>query len=94
VPEIELNSGAETVDEAWLAEGFVRAPAAVPVKWHLFLLTFDTGQPTITPIDMQGEGNTAVVTVTRNGVVRAPILIVAAIAPATLQSIPYSLNLD
>lgn len=94
VPEIGLNEGAEmeAIDEAWLAEGFVRAPATVPAEWHLFSLSFETGTPQITPVSLNEDGHTALFPVSLNGVVRPPVLLVALSAPATLQPAPYRLE--
>ena len=91
IEAIGFRDDAETLDAGWTAEGFVRATAELPQRWHLLLVTFDDDeQPTVQtlPVAADGRGQFAV-DVAEGG--RRPVIIVAATAPDTLEAATYSL---
>ncbi len=91
IDAIGFADDAETLDDGWLAEGFVRATTALPQQWHLQLVTFDQDeQPAVELIPVGADGW---VQFTFEAVAggRRPMLIVAATAPDTLEAASYSL---
>jgi hypothetical protein len=93
IPEIGFSDDAETADSGWQAEGFARATAQLPQRWHLQLVTFDADeQPTVQAIPVAADGR---VQFTLDAVPggRRPLLIVTATAPDTLQAAPYMLSI-
>jgi hypothetical protein len=91
IDAIGFADDAETLDDGWLAEGFVRATTALPQQWHLQLVTFDQDeQPAVELIPVGADGR---VQFTFEAVAggRRPMLIVAATAPDTLEAASYSL---
>ncbi|MFQ5435398.1 MAG: hypothetical protein ACE5FD_11035, partial [Anaerolineae bacterium] len=91
IPEIGFFDDAESDGTGWLAEGFVRATAVLPQPWHLQLITFEGDVPVVQSVDL-GDGWSAEFTVPPSS--RAPILIVAAAAPETLQVANYQLSMN
>lgn len=83
IPEIGFVDDASHPDKDWLAAGFTRATAYLPQSWHLQLITFPNGQPTVMAIELDAL-QTAVFTIPAGGS-RNPILIIAATAPRTLE---------
>jgi immune inhibitor A len=92
IPEINFYDDAEALDEAWIADGFVRATGSIPQQWHLQLITFpnDIPQVQFLPLDESGSGTFEIPMTLSEDV---PILIVAASAPMTLQPATYSLEI-
>ena len=85
---------AESLDEGWTAEGFTRATTQLPQTWRLQLITFDSeGRPSIERIAVQEDGLYQLTYTALPGQ-RRPILVVAALAPETLQSAGYSLDIS
>ncbi|MFQ5419286.1 MAG: hypothetical protein ACE5EY_02870, partial [Anaerolineae bacterium] len=91
IPEIGFFDDAESDGTGWLTEGFVRATAVLPQPWHLQLITFEGDVPVVQSVDL-GDGWSAEFTVPPSS--RAPILIVAAAAPETLQVANYQLSMN
>ena len=91
IDDIGFRDDAETLDAGWVAEGFVRAPAELPQRWHLLLVTFDDDeQPTVQTLPVAADGRARfAVEIAAGG--RRPLLIVAATAPDTLVAAAYSL---
>jgi immune inhibitor A len=92
IPEIGFVDDASRPDTGWTAEGFTRATAYLPQTWHLQLITFPDGRPTVTPIEPDKQ-QTAVFPIPPDGS-RRPILIVAATAPRTLEMGHYQLSVE
>ena len=94
IEAIGFRDDAETLDTGWTAEGFVRATAALPQRWHLQLVTFDEDeQPIVQVLPVAADGRAQfAVDVAPGG--RRPLLIVAATAPDTLQAATYSLIIN
>lgn len=90
IPEIGFVDDAETLEPGWLAEGFVRAPAEIPQRWNLQLITFEDGTPAVTTLELPEDGALTTTLTTRAGD-RRPILVVAALSPQTLQPATYML---
>ena len=91
INEIGFFDGGETLDEGWIAEGFTRVTSRLPQQWPLQLVTFDSdGQPTVERLNADEDGRLRHVVQAIPGT-RRPLLIVAAIAPETLELAPYSL---
>ncbi|WP_420643302.1 hypothetical protein [Candidatus Leptofilum sp.] len=92
IPEIGFYDGAEE-EAGWLAEGFVRATGYVPQRWHVILVTYENGTPVASEVEL-AEDNTAAVqfSLARAGG-RAPIIIIAATSPMTLEPAHYQLEL-
>lgn len=92
IPEIGFFDGAEMLDSGWVAEGFTRATADLPQAWRLQLITFDAdGHPSVELLEVSDDGRTRHEwEASPNG--RRPILIVAAVAPETLQPAEYSFS--
>ncbi|MCP4356644.1 MAG: hypothetical protein GY796_01320, partial [Chloroflexi bacterium] len=91
VPEIGFYDDAESEMGGWQVAGFVRATAAAPQNWHLQLITFGDGIPSVTNLPLD-EDQTTAVNLTINQDEKQPILIVAATAPDTLQPAHYRLS--
>ena len=92
IPEIGFYDGAES-DEGWLAEGFVRATGYIPQRWHVLLVTYDTGAPVVSEVEL-AEDNTATVQFSlASAGGRRPYLIVTATSPMTLEPAHYQLEL-
>lgn len=93
VPEIGFVDDAEGFIEGWVAEGFVRTAAELEQNWHLQLVTFDQdGRPTVELLPVSPDGRIQHNYQSFPGA-RRPILIVAATAPETLETVAYALNL-
>jgi len=90
IPEINFYDDAETLDEAWIADGFVRATGSIPQEWHLQLITFPDSTPQVQSITPDGTASSTFEIDMTPGE-QPPILIVAATAPTTLQPGSYSL---
>ena len=91
IDAIGFADDAATLDDGWVAEGFVRATTELPQRWHLQLVTFDRDeQPAVERIPVGADGR---VQFTFEAVAggRRPMLIVAATAPDTLEAATYSL---
>lgn len=91
---IGFADDAESLDEGWTAEGFTRATTQLPQTWWLQLITFDSdGRPSVERIAVPEEGRYQHTYTALPGQ-RRPILVVAALAPETLQSAGYSLDIS
>ena len=90
IPEINFYDDAETLDESWIADGFVRATGSIPQEWHLQLITFPDSTPQVQSITPDGTASSTFEIDMTPGE-QPPILIVAATAPTTLQPGSYSL---
>lgn len=94
IPEIGFSDDAEALESGWTSEGFVRATADVPQRWHLQLVTFDQdGRPSVTLLPVDSDGR-AQFTYQGTPGFRRPLLIVAATAPETLETAAYHLALS
>lgn len=91
IPEIGFFDDTETLDAGWVAEGFVRAPAELPQRWALQLITFAAGVPSVAKLEVSSPGQLEQSLTTTAGD-RRPILIVAALSPQTLQPAAYTLE--
>ncbi len=91
IPEINFYDDAESLDEAWTADGFVRATGSIPQQWHLQLITFLNGTPQVQHLTLD-ETSSGSFTIDMSQGEQPPILIVAATAPMTLQPANYSLT--
>jgi len=91
INEIGFFDDGETLDEGWVAEGFTRATSRLRQQWPLQLVTFDgDGRPAVERLNADEDGRLHHVVQTLPGT-RRPLLIVAAIAPETLELAHYSL---
>ena len=91
IREIDFFDDAETLDEGWIAEGFTRVTSRLPQQWPLQLITFDDdGRPSVERLVADGDGRLSHTFQALPGT-RRPLLIVAAIAPETLELAHYSL---
>ena len=90
IPEINFYDDAESLDEAWLADGFIRATGSIPQQWHLQLITFPDGTPQIQFLTLDDVASGQFEIAMTQGE-QPPILIVAATAPMTLQPANYTL---
>lgn len=93
IPEIGFDDDVETAGAGWTAEGFTRATGELPQEWRLQLVTFDRdGQPAVDQVPV--EDGHAVFSFQAVAGRRRPLLIIAALAPETLQPAAYSLRLS
>lgn len=94
VPEIGFSDDAESDTQGWEAEGFVRAAGEVAQGWRLRLITFDDegGRLSVSDLPLT-DGRTAEFTSSASPTGERPILIVAALAPETLQPASYQLSI-
>lgn len=91
IPKIDFFDDAESLDLGWIAEGFSRATSDLPQTWRVQLVTFDEqGYPSVEQLDVPAGGQLSHVYKALPGA-RRPILIVAAVAPETLQLAQYEL---
>lgn len=79
IPEIGFYDDAENPTEGWQAEGFVWTTAYIPQQWHLQLVTFPAGTPTITPLTLSPDQTLSL------DLSNEAVLIIAATAPTTLE---------
>lgn len=94
IDEIGFFDNGETLDSSWMAEGFTRATADLPQSWQLQLITFDSdGRPSVDRLSTSEDGRVQFTYQALPGV-RRPILIIAAIAPETLQPASYALAIN
>lgn len=91
IPEIGFYDDGETAVEGWTAAGFERVPSLIPQQWHLQLITFPDGVPTIESIELTAENRTSK-SLSLAGSNGEAILIVAASAPMTLEQAQYRLE--
>ncbi len=91
IPEINFYDDAESLDETWTANGFVRATGSIPQQWHLQLITFTDGTPQVQHLALDDNASGTFEIDIMKGE-QPPILIVAASAPMTLQLANYSLT--
>lgn len=92
IPEIGFFDDVET-DAGWQAEGFVRAAGYAPQQWYAQLITFDSGVPLVNRLKIDDNNRlTLEISAGENG--RAPILIIAAAAPMTLEPAHYRLEIE
>ena len=91
IREIGFFDDAETLDSGWIGEGFTRVTSRLPQLWPLQLITFDEdSRPSVQQLDIDQDGQLRYSFQTLPGT-RRPLLIVAAIAPETLEIAHYSL---
>lgn len=93
IPEIGFADDAEDAVDGWTAEGFVRVPLLVAQPWHLWLITFHNDAVQATPLVPNSNGRLSVAVNALAGE-RAPMLIVAAHAPQTLEMATYQLTIE
>jgi hypothetical protein len=93
IPEIDFADDAEAEVEGWTAEGFVRVPLTVEQLWHLWLITFADEGVQVEALVPDGAGQ-LVVPVTALAGEHAPMLVVAAHAPQTLETAGYRLAVE
>ncbi len=93
IPEINFYDDAETLDAAWMADGFVRATGSIPQPWHVQIITFPDGVPQVQflPLDETAFGQLEIALTPGE---QPPILIIAAAAPMTLQAASYTLLVE
>src|SRR3990172_4917589 len=87
IPEIDYYDDAET-DTGWQAAGFNRVTAYLPQSWSLQLVTFTGVVPQVQPMELE-EGTKAAFDVPADS---GAVLIVSALAPATLEPATYTLS--
>jgi hypothetical protein len=92
VPEIGFFDDGEQYMEGWKANGFERVTASIPQTWHLQLITFQGGKPKVQRLSLTPE-NTLAMEIPMDGSTDAPILIVSASAPMTLEPAHYRLSI-
>ncbi len=90
IPEIGFYDDAETLADGWTAEGFTRAAATMPESWHLQLVTYENDVPVVEMLALNDD-QTLSLTIDE---AEAPILIVAASAPFTLEPAHYRLDIQ
>ena len=91
IPEIGFYDSVEQPAGGWVAEGFLRATGYIPQTWSLQLVTFGATGPSVTALSLS-VAQSASFTVDPGSGYRAPILIVAATAPQTLQPAYFTLR--
>lgn len=93
IPEIGFFDDAETAVDGWTAEGFTRAAAYLPQQWHLQLITYENGVPSVQQLALNDD-QSLTLTVDGRAAGQRPILIVAATAPQTLAPAHYELTIS
>lgn len=93
IPEIGFYDDAESEQEGWQAQGFTRATHTIPQQWRLLLITFPQGAPVVTELDLD-ETQSLTHAVNLDESSEAPVLIVAASAPFTLEEALYRLEME
>lgn len=93
VPEIGFFDDAESLDAGWVAEGFDRVTGEIPQQWHLQLITFTNGVPSVETLALNERYSTQSSVSLRDSGGQA-ILIVAATAPMTLEQAHYRLTVE
>jgi immune inhibitor A len=92
IPEIGFADDAEN-DQNWQANGFIRATGEIPQIWHVLLLQNIDSAWRVTELPL-ADGHTLNHTITSQPGAPAPILIIAAAAPMTLQTASYQLTIN
>jgi hypothetical protein len=90
IPEIGFFDDAETPVDGWVAEGFERVTGEIPQQWHIQLITFPNGVPTVQFLPLS-EDQTLELPLSLAESGGEAILIVAASAPMTLETAGYEL---
>lgn len=94
IAETGFFDDAESLADGWTAEGFTRATMELPQTWWLQVITFDDdGRPTIERIAVPEDGDYQL-TLSSIAGQRRPILVVAAVAPETLQAAGYTIDIS
>jgi len=93
IPEIGFADDAES-DQGWQANGFVRATGSIPQTWHLLLIQSVDGRFVVQELALSDGRSLPAATITPQPGAPAPILIVAATAPMTLQAANYQLTIN
>jgi immune inhibitor A len=91
VPELEYTCGAETGDDGWDGEGFVRTSNQVPQGWALQLLTVGP-QVAVQRLEVDENGRSSVDLDLHGGSDKA-VLIVGAMAPSTKEEARYTVQI-
>jgi hypothetical protein len=98
IPAIGFYDDAESAGAGWEVDGFTRATATLPQQWHLQMITFPGGVPTVTPLPLDAGPADATSTPSLTYPVNLDssggeaIVIVAASAPLTLEQAHYRLQ--
>jgi hypothetical protein len=90
IPEIDFYDDAETLDSDWKADGFIRATGSIPQPWYIQIITFPDGTPQVQFLTLDETASGTLELAMTPGE-RAPLIIVAAAAPMTLQAASYTL---
>lgn len=93
ITEIGFADDAESAVDGWTAEGFVRVPLPVDQPWHVWLLTFQDGAVEAQAFRPDEDGQLTIDVEALAGE-QAPMLIVAAHAPQTLERARYELTIE
>lgn len=92
IPEIGFYDDAETLNEGWQAQSFVRVTAYQPQRFHLVLITFDAeGVPVVQRIAI-AEDNTASFEIALSPESKRALLLVAASNPLIMTPAHYQLS--
>lgn len=94
IPEIGFYDSAETLAEGWVAEGFTRTTGYLPQTWHVQLITFPGGVPTVQQLPLNADQTVSYTFDGAESGEKRPILIIAATAPMTLEKAHYQLTVS
>ncbi|TFG69950.1 MAG: hypothetical protein E4H27_06555 [Anaerolineales bacterium] len=87
-----VEDDAETNQEDWIAEGFVRHANVLPQEWIIQLVTF--GDETQVSRLLFLDGSSGEWTIPLGGQVRSAVLAISAVAPFTTEEAVYRYNLN
>ena len=94
IPEVGFFDDVESLKEGWQANGFTRAPAYLPQRFDLLLVTFlETGSPQVQRLFI-APNNTARFSLPLSQASDQAFLIVAASSPQILTPAAYELGFD
>lgn len=93
IPEIGFRDDAES-DQGWQANGFVRATGYIPQTWHVLLIQSVDGRFVVQELALADGRSLPATAISPQPGAPAPILIVAATAPMTLNPASYQLTIN
>ncbi len=88
IPEIGYLDDVEGSEEGWLAEGFIRTDNRVPQRFVVRIITFGD-QVQVSPLSLGEDGRGKAIISDLGGATSRATLVVAAMAPKTLQTARY-----
>ncbi len=94
IPEIGFYDDAEQLVAGWVVEGFSRATGYLPQGWSVQLVTFAGGVPAVQHLVLDDQQQVSIDVDGAESGGKRPILIIAALAPLTLEQGVYQVTIN